>query len=306
MRQIIGLTVGVLISYSLCHAQQDTLIYDIATGNYLIKYYPEDDFGNKSDTAITVVFEPATKIEPEAVCSVEPGENPWTFRYSYRIANGNSSRQNLIRFTLEFGKGIVIVDNTPKDGWHSLRENEIARDQLVPGHAWSWYGDVGLKPGRSWRVGALESNGLPGIVNGYFQGKTKKTVLSFPDEGPGFNLRVKLLQLRTFPSNRVIRKTIAPVPPPEPFMVLAFLDTLISYKHQAFNLGWITNKGILNSLDQKLDNARKQLERGNNKAAKNILEAFINEVEAQKEKHLSSEAYALLKFNAEYLISKLE
>jgi hypothetical protein len=86
---------------------------------------------------------------------------------------------------------------------------------------------------------------------------------------------------------------------------VAWIDTLISYKHRAYDMGWITDQGIANSLDQKLENARRQLEQGNKKAAKNILEAFVNEVEAQKGKHLSSEAYALLKFNAEYLISKL-
>jgi predicted acetyltransferase len=103
-----------------------------------------------------------------------------------------------------------------------------------------------------------------------------------------------------------VGRTIAPVVIAGTINPVAFLDTLIAYKHQAYGLGWITNKGIFNSLDQKLDNARKQLERGNNRAARNILAAFINEVEAQKEKHLSSEAYALLKFNAEYLISKLQ
>ena len=85
-----------------------------------------------------------------------------------------------------------------------------------------------------------------------------------------------------------------------------WVDTLISYKHKAFDLGWIQDKGIANSLDQKLDNAKAQLVRKNNKSAKNILEAFVSEVEAQKNKHLTSEAYALLKFNAEYLISKLQ
>lgn len=35
----------------------------------------------------------------------------------------------------------------------------------------------------------------------------------------------------------------------------------------------------------------------NNSTVKNILNAFINDVEAQAGKHLTSEAYALLKFN---------
>ena len=84
------------------------------------------------------------------------------------------------------------------------------------------------------------------------------------------------------------------------------LDNLISYKHQAFDLGWINNKGIYNSLDKKLENAKKHLKKDKTKQAINMLNAFINQVEAQNGEHLTSEAYALLKYNAEYLIKKLE
>jgi len=54
------------------------------------------------------------------------------------------------------------------------------------------------------------------------------------------------------------------------------------------------------------DNAKKKLSEGSTGAAKNILNAFINEVEAHgcvtyencpPGKHLTSEAYALLKYN---------
>ena len=76
-------------------------------------------------------------------------------------------------------------------------------------------------------------------------------------------------------------------------------------KHEAFKLGWITNQGIEQSLDAKLDNAKKKIEQGNKNAAKNILGAFINEVEAQRDKYLTSEAYGLLKYNVQYLIGKL-
>ena len=62
----------------------------------------------------------------------------------------------------------------------------------------------------------------------------------------------------------------------------------------------------MNSLDKKLENAKKQLEKGKIKNALNILNAFLNQVEAQKDKHLTSEAYALLRFNAEYLVQRLE
>ena len=99
--------------------------------------------------------------------------------------------------------------------------------------------------------------------------------------------------------------TIGPVAPSTMITPIGWLDTLVSLKHQARDLGWIKEKGIVTSLDQKLENARQLLQRGSNHAAVNVLEAFIKEVEAQNEKGLTSEAYALLKYNAEYLIGKL-
>jgi hypothetical protein len=84
------------------------------------------------------------------------------------------------------------------------------------------------------------------------------------------------------------------------------IDMLISDVNTAYEKGWIDNQGIANSLDQKLENAKNQLEKGKTNTAINMLSAFLNEVEAQKDKHLTSEAYALLKFNAEYLIQRLE
>lgn len=99
--------------------------------------------------------------------------------------------------------------------------------------------------------------------------------------------------------------TIGPSAPPLSFRPIIWIDTLISYKHQSRLLGWIDNDGIVNSLDQKLENVKKQLEKGNTNSALGILQAFINEVEGQNGKHLTSEAYALLKYNAEYLVEKL-
>jgi len=110
-------------------------------------------------------------------------------------------------------------------------------------------------------------------------------------------------------------KTIGPTAPPAEFDPIAFIDYILSLRAESSSLGWIKNRGIEQSLDTKLENAKKDLQKGNEKAAINILEALINEVEAQgcetyedcpPGKHLTSEAYALLKYNAEYLIEKLK
>ncbi|WP_138431953.1 FIMAH domain-containing protein [Fodinibius saliphilus] len=85
----------------------------------------------------------------------------------------------------------------------------------------------------------------------------------------------------------------------------AVIDSLITYQDQACNLKWITQKGICNSLKKKLDNVKRHLKKGKEKTARNVLTAYINQVKAQKDKHLTSEGYGLLFFNAEYLKNQL-
>lgn len=99
--------------------------------------------------------------------------------------------------------------------------------------------------------------------------------------------------------------TVAPTAPPADFKPLAFLETIQTYKDAAVKQGWIDDFGVANSLDVKLNSAQGALERQENTTARNVLGALLNEVEAQSGKHLSSEAVALLKFNTQYLISKI-
>ncbi|MFQ6021059.1 MAG: hypothetical protein ACE5J4_03560, partial [Candidatus Aenigmatarchaeota archaeon] len=64
------------------------------------------------------------------------------------------------------------------------------------------------------------------------------------------------------------------------------INDLIKIKEYMFEIGWIDNKGVLNSLDVKLEHALKHIEKEEYETAKNNLQAFINEVEAQNEKHI--------------------
>ena len=104
---------------------------------------------------------------------------------------------------------------------------------------------------------------------------------------------------------KFIQLTVGPTAPPADFRSLEFLQTIQSYKEQALRLGWIDNLGIANSLDSKIIAARQAVQAGDNGAARNILNALLNEIEAQSGKHLTSEAVALLKFNTLFLIGKL-
>ncbi len=65
---------------------------------------------------------------------------------------------------------------------------------------------------------------------------------------------------------------------------------LIQEKHDFYAAGLIDNKGIVNSLDAKLNAAKASLARGHLKTARNQLTAFIHEAEAQAGKHVASGA----------------
>ena len=277
-----------------------TITYNQVTGNYLIKY-PSSD----STFFYTTIFEPATKIEPFIDACVYFDLDSGLYKYEYTVKNGVNSQQRLLSFLVSFFSPIHNITK-PNNQWSALPYS------FVPVFSWSntlisSYGGAtpydGIAPDSSTSGFSFESSGLPTIMKSYSRGATP--TLHFIEEPPG-EVYLLLKPLRKFPANTVQRKTLGPKDPPEDFVATTFIDTLISYKHQALELGWITNQGVDNSLDKKLENAKKQLEKGKTKTALNHLNAFLNEVEAQKDKHLSSEAYALLKFNAEYLIKRLE
>ena len=62
----------------------------------------------------------------------------------------------------------------------------------------------------------------------------------------------------------------------------------------AFDLNWIDNKEILNSLTQKIERAESAVAKGHIDTAIANLKAFINEVRAQKGKHIKNEAADIL------------
>lgn len=74
-------------------------------------------------------------------------------------------------------------------------------------------------------------------------------------------------------------------------------------------LGWITNPGVCRSLEAKLEEAARSLRRGRTDAAREQLESFLAELDAEHGappgKHVNDNAYALLRTNAEYLLSRL-
>ncbi len=92
------------------------------------------------------------------------------------------------------------------------------------------------------------------------------------------------------------------------------MNYLITLVQDSRQLGWIKVDGVEQSLLAKLINAKRKLEAGETAVAKNMLNAFLHEVQAVScqdfscpgNKPLTSEAFALLFFNGQFLLGRLE
>jgi hypothetical protein len=116
-----------------------------------------------------------------------------------------------------------------------------------------------------------------------------------------------------------------------------YLDTLLSFTHQSADLGWLgrgrdndcddderPDDGIVKNIELRLQKANRELTRGDSVQARKKLEKLVQKVERiwkrsqeEEKKHgrdrwerqdnviMTSEAYALLKYNSEYLIDRL-
>jgi hypothetical protein len=315
------------ISLATAQTERDTLWFDPQSGNYIIQYI------GVGDTVVTVVFEPATKIDPIITAAVRLQKNEDTLTYEYSIKNGEKSKQNLVSFEIEYKA--EVSDNTT-NGWYSRKifDGKIEDDRWFTFDAmrWRWSGDQGLERGWSVSGFVLKSNGLPGIVNAYFQGLAAE--YGTPDGGPFSDLHLEILKLMDFPTNYVSRRAIGPVLPPSPFIPLAFLDTLLSYTRQSAALGWLAppgqgrdrdedsdedekpEHGLVRNIEQRLNKAKRELQRQDSVKARRELEKLVKKVERVwkrsqdeekrgRKQRMTSEAYALLKYNTEYLIDRL-
>ncbi len=84
-------------------------------------------------------------------------------------------------------------------------------------------------------------------------------------------------------------------------------DTLETFRFRSCEeLGWANDTSVCSQLEDDLSEVKAALESEDSLTAANALKRFIDLVEAEKETSLTSEGYALLYFNAEYLRRRLD
>jgi hypothetical protein len=236
---------------------------------------------------------PATGIDVTIRSKVSFQQASGMFRYDYELVNLPTSRQAIDNFEVVTAAPARDEDFTAPQGWGGLPET----NQAGPFPAlYSWTPLLGepIAPGRSLAGFGFKTAGPPAIIESLTRGeKPLLDVTQAMAPGPsGLDDAVK-------------RPIVGPVPPAPTFNLQAEFDRVLALKHEACRLSWITNQGVCNSLNVKLDNARAKAITGQAKAAHNQLRAFLHELEAQRGKHVSEDAYQLLAPNVEFLQSRL-
>jgi hypothetical protein len=231
---------------------------------------------------------PRNGVKSEIQAVIQQGGSHEKLIYKYTVLNNVESLQSIEEFAVKN----YFTESESIDQSDHLNFRNLSKIHLV-----SWrvktpldYNRKGLlQPGEE-GVYTLLSNGLPKPSEYYVKGNNGDLTFSVDE----------------ILTNSVSGITLVPIAPPEPFEASAFTDTLLSYTDQACELEWISNRGICQSLQAPLQNTKRQLERGNIRAAANSVQAFLDEVEAVRRNHLTDEGYALLWFNGEYLLERLK
>jgi hypothetical protein len=293
-----------LLGTSVIRAQGDNLHIVDLNGDGLCELEGRiPDFNSEGDSLITygwdgVVFVPMRGLEGNGRaaprdalfclvrCSVT--ESHAGLRYEYTVENSAQSRLDLDEFNLGKRSG-DFLDGLPTDwdfgawnerplvGWQSGRDNVLRRGQT--------------------QTFSFVSVGFPTPVPFFAQ---------------GYNYRLEELPrdldslYRDAVENAFRGTTLGPLNPaniPEPENIL---DSLASYLEKCRALGWIPSQVVASAYGSLLNSARLQVSDGDIASARQTLERLLNGVERDSSINLSCEAYALLKFNTEYLLSRLQ
>ncbi|MDZ7806092.1 MAG: hypothetical protein U5K71_03135 [Gracilimonas sp.] len=241
------------------------------------------------DTVTIFRFESEDKVDIELKTNLKQKEDPSIFEYNYDLKSLDNSIQEIYRFKI-FGLENVASTETPI-GWFKL--NSTANNSA----GWASKDSLNrISPDERKDGFIIRSKNLPGIVNFKVWGWVPVPVF---DEVPDSTENSSSFDGK-------LGTTIGPVHLPDKKTANELLNTLHSYLSFSCDTTWIENQGICNSLQAKLENVQEQVAQNNNKAAGNNLRAFLNQLNALKEKQISSEVYALLYFNGVFLKERLE
>ncbi len=164
-------------------------------------------------------------------------------------------------------------------------------------------GDDAIHPGKSSKVYEMMSKGLPAIrrcvVSPFFDFDSLFSEERFPNEDdiPNTDSIQNAVKFSGW--------TVGPAAPPMSFNASDWLDSLLLYVTESGSQAWITMQVVANKYIGYFASAKSQLQVNNTAGARATLQTVLQDVNVDSTSNLTTEAYALIRYNTEYLLGQL-
>jgi hypothetical protein len=205
------------------------------------------------------------------------------FQYDFFIRSSSSSLQDLQEFAVDRLTDSVVFAQ-PRRLWVT----SLPWPRVISWYCDGLYGFNYILPGENSSEFAFTTvdTTLPRIIKFYAQGVNGK---------PSDDIM----------TNSFYGLTVGPSKPPSPFMPLDFLDTLTNYTTQSRLLGWIKDQTTTDKYSGYFSSAKTSLQQNNIASTRATLQQVLQDANVDSTANITSEAYALICYNTEYLLSQL-
>lgn len=217
-----------------------------------------------------------------------------TTSIGYTIENVRSGGETMWGFLVEAPGRVIEMPRPARFTW-----GMHTRYRARPIAGWMMYADTLLGPGQRTPELRLVATGIPDLVR-YWAVPDLMANPPVADDEPARDEYLTYSDTGT---------TVGVVAVPTGATAASLTGRLRSLLHRSCSdLRWIASPRICGGLDAKLSNASKALVTGQARSARQEVEAFLEELEAQQRtapgKHVGASAYALLAPNARYLLTR--
>jgi hypothetical protein len=223
------------------------------------------------------------------------------YTYNYLWKNDSTSLQSIGKiYLLEVNPEANTESPHSKFNDWSVAKSEIIENCLL----WTNSGmdaSALIKPAEKLNGFVSINNNPPKIIKYYVQGSVPEPVLT---DSSG-NLLDQARFINNIINNSITGYSIGPNLSLDSINSSVFIDTLLAGTSQSLYLGWIADSLTTNKYANYFTTAKTQLQQNNNNVARATLQTVLQEVDIDSTYNLTSEAYALLRYNTEFLLDKI-
>lgn len=217
-------------------------------------------------------------------------------RLNFVIHNRRSSGERLSALTIPTPQEAqAVTADAPPDRWLT-----ISRYRGRPVAQWGALGDE-MQPGDTSPRLSYTASGVLGVTSAWIRGDVPPQTLPSEDTA---NRVFHPEPDPVFDQGRAISVIgVVPTPSGGPPGMIGFLLEQIGYSCGVSR--WVAPSGVCNDLTARLSTASAALSRKDMQAAREALRGFVDELDAQRAKHVSENGYWLLHTDAAYLLARI-